>query len=406
MKSKLFNKNFVLLWLGQAVSQIGDGAGYVALIWWVQSATGSAVALGVLAMSKSSVRVLLGPFTGVIADRLNRKWLIFWADLLRGFIYLALAYSAHYGYLKFYQVVIAGVLTTALHSLFTPAIISSIPSIVPKEELSRANSFRQMTGTISNILSYAVGGILIITIGIPALLFLDGISYIISAISEAFIDIPSVNKQGRTFNKQVFVSDLKAGLAYIKDHSLLIKVIKISISANLFIAPLMVLLPKFVNDNLQAGSNIYGILLSSIMAGTLLATVLIAFFKLKDKFYTLSRVSVLITGIALMALALPVKAWYLHGFLLFMMGFFVGIVNIYLDTILQKIIQPNMLGKVFGLMGSLTGGLQPLSQGVFSVIADTINVGYVFAICGAPMIYNGITFYKIEELREDIALAQ
>ena len=164
MKNNLFTKDFTLLWLGKSVSQLGDGAGFIGLMWWV-SQTGSATTLGLMAAVSSLVRVGLSPFSGALADRISKKAIIVSMDICRGLVYLAMGYLAWVGQLSLFHVIALSAVNTVFSVFFGPAISSSIPLIVEPENLPKANSFMQMTGIIVQIVSYTAGGVLVAFIG-------------------------------------------------------------------------------------------------------------------------------------------------------------------------------------------------------------------------------------------------
>ena len=91
-KSRLFDRNFTLLWLGRAVSQMGDGAGYIGLMWWVASQDGSSMILGLLAVCRTVAAIVSSPIAGVIADRANKRNIIVAMDVLRGVFYGVMGY--------------------------------------------------------------------------------------------------------------------------------------------------------------------------------------------------------------------------------------------------------------------------------------------------------------------------
>ena len=85
-----FNRDFVLLWQGQLVSQIGSQAFLVGMMYWAMEATGSGSLMGVLMMLTMLPGVLLGPLGGTLADRFSRKLIIVICDVLSGIAVLLL----------------------------------------------------------------------------------------------------------------------------------------------------------------------------------------------------------------------------------------------------------------------------------------------------------------------------
>ncbi len=80
----LFNRNFVLLFQGQFVSQLGSFVYFVAIVFWIKHATDSATIVGLIAMLATIPGILLGPFGGTFADHFSRKKIIVIGDIING----------------------------------------------------------------------------------------------------------------------------------------------------------------------------------------------------------------------------------------------------------------------------------------------------------------------------------
>lgn len=393
METKLFNRNFLLLWLGQTVSQLGNGAGVIGLLWWVQTTTGSALALGTLAMIQTITSVALGPVAGAMVDRLNRKMIIVITDIIRGVNYCVLAWLAHTGQLTLSTVYVFAALNAVCGQLFNPAISSSIPLIVHDTRLEQANSLNQVSVSLVNIVGYAAGGVLVAIFGVPMLLFIDGVSFLLSAFSEMFITIPSVRKESKKLTARVVSADIRDGFNYIRQNSVLFRVMMVAMVLNVFSAPIFILLPKFVGEQLQAGSQVFGYLLSAQMAGALVATTLMASTKIVKNNLWIVRWGIVGLGVLTVGFAIaPSQVWWIHVFIFGAMGVINAIVNIYFGTVLQRVTRPEHMGKVFGFLTTLSHGLQPLSQGVSGILADLIRLPFIYATSGGVLAVGGIQF--------------
>lgn len=399
MKKKLFTRNYALLWAGMSVSQLGDGAGFIGLMWWVQTNTGSALLLGMMAMIRSVISVALSPFSGVVADKFSKKTIIVLMDAIRGLAYGTLAWLVYTNQLTAPLLLSLVALNAVCSVFFGPAISSTVPLIVDKSNLPRANSLQQITNNIVSIVGYTAGGVLVALLGIPMLLLVDALSFLLSAVSEMFIIIPTIaaNQQARLGG---FVQNIKDGISYVRENKVLMGIMKVAAVLNFVAAPIFILLPKFVQEHLGGTPTLYGYLLAGSMAGTLLASLLIAFTKFVERnLWTIVHGITIQAGLMILFVAVPGDWHILHVGLFMVIGLFNGFVNIYFGAVMQRITAPEQMGRVFGLLNTMCGGLQPISQGLSGFMGDRVAVPLIYVVSSLLEGMGGTSFSRIPNLR-------
>ena len=190
----LLNRNFLLLWQGQTVSAMGTSLFQIALLYWLMETTGSATVMGLVSMLSAIPGVILAPFGGAIADRFSRKALIVWGDAILGVAMLSLAVpfylisvpvSVQVGW-----VVAVSMTAGVVGAFFRPAIMASIPSLVPLHRLQAANAMHSVSMTASMSLGQAAGGILFRMLGAHVVMLINGVTYLLSALSERSSGFP------------------------------------------------------------------------------------------------------------------------------------------------------------------------------------------------------------------------
>lgn len=398
MRKRLFSRDYALLWLGMSVSQLGDGAGFIGLMWWVQVQTKSAMLLGAMALVRTFAGILFAPFAGAMADRYSKRWIIVWMDVARGLIHGALAYMAWTGQFNIPVLLILVALSALCNELFGPAVSSAVPLIVDKELLPQANSWLRMTGNVVGIISYASGGVLVAIIGVPLLLLIDAISFILSAVSEVFIFIPQVMSEQHG-QKGSMLADVKAGFQYVRANQILFSIMQVAAIINFFGSPTFILLPKFVEQHLGSTAAYYGYLYASVMLGTLAATLVIGFTKFVEENLWLVGNGIIAQGTLMLLFALLPRQMLLPRIGIFLiLGFFNGLVNVYFGAVLQRSAAPEHLGKVFGILGMMSTALQPLSQGLAGMLGDRVAVPAILAACGGATGLGGLRFATIPNL--------
>jgi hypothetical protein len=210
------NRDFRLLWLGQVVSQLGDWFNTIALFTLVLDLTGSARAVGLVLVARFLPSVVLGPLSGVVADRFNRRHIMLVTDVLRGFVVLGFLFIRRPE--QVWLVYALTVLQLALSSFFEPARSAALPSVVTGRELVSANAISSVTWSVMLTLGAAVGGPITGWFGTDAAFVLDSLTYFASAVLIWRLRLPKrppKPKQRLTLSKATGLADTLEGLRYV-----------------------------------------------------------------------------------------------------------------------------------------------------------------------------------------------
>src|SRR6056297_2568109 len=201
-------KNFTLYSLGNLISIIGSGIQQVAIPLFILDLTGSGTIMGTFVLISNLPKLIFGPFAGVLGDRFDRKKIMVYMDFARGFIILLLAYLVHMNSLEIMGLLIAQFFISSFDITFDPATQAMIGDIVPEEKLTRANSIIQGINSFSYIVGPAMGGILYGLAGIKVVFLVNGISFVLSALSEIFIDYEQTTEKVKLSFKST-IEDIK-----------------------------------------------------------------------------------------------------------------------------------------------------------------------------------------------------
>jgi MFS family permease len=215
------NRNFRRLWYGQVVSQLGDWLDNIALFTLMLNLTGSGQAVGLLFLAEFLPGAVVGPFAGVVVDRLPRRLVLIAADLGRAALVLLLLLVRDAGDLWLLYVAVIGKM--ALTSFFEPARSAIIPSLCRPEELVSANAISGITWSAMLALGAAVGGLVAGTLGVQAAFLLDAATFLLSAALIATVRVPGDALPAPAAGEAAaaapapasVLGDLRAGLAYV-----------------------------------------------------------------------------------------------------------------------------------------------------------------------------------------------
>ena len=370
-KSKLWTTNFILLWQGQLISSFGDSVYEIALGFWVLAKTGSTAVMGLLMAMSVLPRVVISPFAGVLADRLDRKWIIVFTDGIRGITIIVIGIAALLGKIEVWMVMMGGIVLGICGSLFNPAVQAAIPSIIHKEHLVKGNSAISLASTGVDIIGKSMGGFLLQVLGAPVLFLINGISFIVSAISELFIIIPNQTREFRTVN---FLDDLKNGFQYVTKNAGL-KYLYMTIAVlNFFAVMSLTLLLPFYNSKSYLGPEKYGISMAISSLGMFVGFFLLTIVDINQfKKSLLFSLGGMITSLCIGLLPFT-QNLILILVLLFINGLNVAIVNSILLSSIQSSVPTNMLGKIFGFRRTLTSSLIPISMAIGGIVAEYVPI--------------------------------
>jgi MFS family permease len=184
----LRHRDFGLLWLGQAVSLIGDGVYLVAIAWLVLDISNEPTALGLVGLAWMLPLVVSLRISGVLSDRFERRRLMIAADLLRCGAIGAIAALAVAETAELWQVIALVVVYGIGQALFQPTFSAIVPDIVPREQLLQANAVRELMEPLGmRFAGPALGGLLIAVFGVGEALVIDAATFAISAIAVSFM---------------------------------------------------------------------------------------------------------------------------------------------------------------------------------------------------------------------------
>lgn len=282
MKSKLITKNFLLILQGDAISTIGDILYSIAVGYWVYQKTGSTALMGVMSSISMVTTMIVQPISGAIVDRLDRKKVIISMDLLRGIMMIVASILAFTNKLSVLQILILSFLGALSNVFFQPAIDTVFIDIIPKDEMMRGQSISQSIANLINLVGKAISGALVAWLGVPFIILLNGISFILSAITEMFIDVPKNKKEDSSLSVSTIIKDIKKGFEYVCTDKIL-KVFVPSVIIINFIGsgtgPLF--LPLMLNKGFSVEQ--YGYITALITLSSLICVLLLGIKKFNSK---------------------------------------------------------------------------------------------------------------------------
>lgn len=395
---KLWNRDFFLLWQGQAISQLGNQAFSIAMMYWLMRATGSASLMGLLMFTSMLPGVLLGPFGGTFADRHSRIRIAVVCDLLSGLAILTLGIlmldprvrRLEPDAVRFLLGVIFGgaVLVGALRAFRQPALGAAIPDLVPRDRIAAANSLNQFAVQASTLVGQAIGGVLYQAVGAAVLFLIDGSSFLYASLSALFVRAPERKAEpgpAREHPFRHFLGQTAEGFRYLGRNPGLRDFAVLASLLNFFAMPVLVLFPFYVDLYLKADARWYGFLMAAIGGGSVVGYLLAGVLEVTGRGRQLLVLTTLVLDPILFAVIAFVSNVYLALAISFASGVALGIINVYTMSLIQASTPQEVRGRVLGVLMTLSAGLTPIAMALGGVAGDLTgkNIPLIYGVCGA-----------------------
>jgi MFS transporter, DHA3 family, macrolide efflux protein len=400
--ARLWNRNYSLLWSGQFVSGLGNHLFDVALALWIVQLTNSASLMGLLLAVSSIPQLIMAPIGGVLADRYSRKKILVLSDLISGLLVLSLAAVAFLLpgqlWLSLGWLFCVSVGLSVIGAFFAPAAQATVPDLVPRARIASAMSLGQLSGQIGLLVGAGIGGTAFRLLGAPLLFFVNAISFFVAAGNSALIAVPArprpATSGGWRAQMGAFRADLREGLQFVWRSEGLRTLVLITAVGNFFSTPFISLLQFYLRDYLQVPrfEDWVGYLGAAVSVGSLLGFAAVGLLRVQGRQRAIAILAVMILDGLLYTLLVvapgPIAALALVG----LSGATGAFLIVSITTLVQLITPQAMRGRVFGLLGTISGSIVPIAYGVSGIVADATgkNIGLIYTVCGAVLL--GLSF--------------
>ena len=384
-------RDFGLLWWGQTTSQVGEGLNKVALLWFVYELTGSAMKMTMVGLLQTIPPLVFGPLIGVYLDRMPKKAVMVWVDVLRALLTLLIPALYALDMLSITGLYGLIFLTSVVSTVFGPALVSAVPLLVRPSELMSANALIQGTTNIGMLLGTAISGMMIALINAENVLFVNSATFLISALCLMPIRFTSSFARAKAHSGSVW-QELKAGFRFIVGQQpMVLTLVIISSLYNLGVSAFVFILPVYAKEFLQVGPVQLGWLWSALGVGMLAASTWLAWKQQSDMRGRLRIVvsGMTIGGLAVCSLSLLETPLIAAGMVI-IVGGSTAVLNPIIWALLQELTPRHLIGRVVttfsvGSMASAMAGMTGFGwvADVAGPAASLIALGLVLLLTAA-----------------------
>jgi DHA3 family macrolide efflux protein-like MFS transporter len=382
MQALRWKSQFFTIWTGQAVSLITSAILQMAIILYLTETTGSALILSLASLVGFLPYAVLGPFIGVLVDRYNRKHIMILSDLVIALAAAILALAALSGELPVWLVMVILFVRSVGTAFHTPSLSAVTPLLVPQDMLAKCAGYSQAIQSVSLLLSPALAAFLYMAWNLTAVIALDVAGAVIASLTVAWVKIPGLTKPQQT-EPLHFFKEMKEGFLALRSNKGLFALLWIGFLFTFIYMPINALFPLMSMEHFEGTAFHVSVVEIAFALGMLAGGLALgALGALKNRYLMIAASIALIgLGLAVSGLLPP------SGFLLFaasclVMGFAAPFYAGVQTALVQEKIQPQYLGRVFSLLGSVQGLAMPLGLILSGMFADGIGVSRWFLVSG------------------------
>jgi DHA3 family macrolide efflux protein-like MFS transporter len=342
-------------------------------------------------------QVLLGPFAGALVDRWNRKTVMMVSDSFIALVVVALAFLYGTGAIRLWHVFLA-MFTRSLGGAFQwPAMQATTTMMVDRESLSRVAGMNQSLMGLVAIVAPPLGAFLMQVVPIQTILLIDVATAVLAVGSLFIIKVPQPSRElTEVLRLKTILSDMREGAVFVWRWKGLRIIMGMSMLINFLMNPAFSLLPLVVTNHFNGGAVELGWLQSANGVGMIAGGLLLGAWGGFKKRVVTAMTSLVISGVFIVIFSfMPPELFLVAIGCVFVFAVFNAMANGTFFSSLQAVIPPEMQGRVFTILMSLSGGMTPIGLAFAGPVSDSLGLFIWFRIGGVVLALMGAAAFFI-----------
>ncbi len=386
--SSLRERNYRLFFVGQIISVSGTWMQTVAQGWLVLSLTHSGTDLGLITAARFVPMLVLSPWGGLIADRLDKRRILYVTQSLSGLLAFALAALDQTGVITLWMVGVIALALGFVNVFDNPARQSFIAELVAEPDLPNAITLNSVTINLARVVGPAFAGLLIATVGIAPCFLANALSFgavVVSLAmmrrSELYPVTPAPRRPGQ----------VREGLRYVgRTPELLVPLLMITVVGTLA-WEFQVSLPLVARFTFSGSAATYGTMLAFMGAGAVVGGLVTA-HRNRVSAVGLGRSSIA-WGLAILATSIAPNLPTAYVLLL-LVGYGSVSFNALAKTTLQLAAVPSMRGRVMALWSVAWLGSTPIGGPIVGWVGQNLGARWSLVVGGLAAVLAGVFGYR------------
>ena len=390
------NRDFLTLLVSQTVSVGGDSVSSTAMPLLVLALTGSGVVMGIVAAIDAAADFLFATIAGALADRGDRKRMMFLSDLGRAILTALVPVSVFlHGPTMAVVLLVAGPLAI-LRGFFRAGYLAAMPNLVGRSHLARGNGILETAYSAAFILGPALAGLLVTVIGPGETLALDAASFGLSSLGLVLIGRDLKAPTDRPASR--IVDDIREGVLYVARHPVLRTVILLFATTNAILIPIAAAMTFRIARDLGQSPAAFGLTLTGLGVGTMVGAVLASRLGQQSNVARIFVGAVFMMGLPLIAAA-AIPSLPAIVVLTALSGAGEAAVTVVYISVRAANSPDALLGRIASTARVMSLALIPFGALIGGILIDSFGGTATLAILGAAICALALVFSQVGALR-------
>ena len=364
-------RSYIILWATQSLSALGSGMTSYALVLWLYLNSGSALKTAMLSICSYAPYVLMSIFAGTLSDRWDKKKTMLACDLIAALSTVAVLVLIKTNSLHPWHLYLINAVNGLMNTVQQPASEVAATLLTPKEYYQKTSGLRSFSQSLNSILTPIIATALFSLAGIGAVIAVDlstfGIAFLTLALFIKIPEAPSLVER-----KESLLSALRAGLKWLKDNPLILKLILFLSCINLVASTYDAALPAMILSKQNGGQTVLGIVNTCVGVATLVGSVLVTFLPAPNNRVNAICAALFIsmsTENYMLALGKAPAIWCVGAILGWIA---IPYMNANMDVIFRSEIPTQMQGRVYSCRNTLQFFTIPIGFLLGGVLTDKV----------------------------------
>ncbi|MHA2002021.1 MAG: MFS transporter [Promethearchaeota archaeon] len=401
---------YLVFWIGQLFSILGSNIVSFVIIWTITDlAPNNNTILSTAAFLAFIPFVVFVPIAGVLADKWNKKYLILIADSLQAFLTLILILIVIFGQLQIWHIFVLSFLRGICEAFHEPVSFSVLSIMVPKDKLSRMNGINTLFTSLVRIIAPVIAGFLMVVMDTALVLSIDVFTFFIALVPLLLLKIPDVTENKDSIPKQLENDELKInpvensvetpienqektslwgnikeGIRTIRSIPGMMTIMLMATISNFFFQPLDALLPNFIRFEHLGGKPELAYFMGFLQVGIFVGAIIMSIKKKWHHSAFMIILGLFFSSVCFVAIGfIPQGDFILLYIIAAIFLVFNPIVNGLFMTMIQLMIPPEKMGRVFSVLMTMSALASPLGLILAGPMADLLgSISILYILCG------------------------